>query len=102
MNRGAKIGHELTDKSVQLVHFKSRNLCCTHWIYLPFRFDSGFWSERLAGNFRVPAHERAVRIILPRPDMQDIECREPEAIGGFPIMKELSHEFRRTQFLLIP
>ena len=37
-------------------------------------------AERIAKNVAMPIYERAVRIFLPRPDMQRVERWEPEAI----------------------
>src|SRR5262249_28283857 len=105
MHCGAEIGHELTDKGVQLIHVKSGNLCCTHetcFLSTIFPALAVLSGKRLARNVWVPVHERAVGIVLPGPDMQGIEGREPEAIGAFPVMKELSHEFWRTFMLRIP
>jgi len=48
-------------------------------------------AECLARNVRVPVHERPVGILLPRPDMQRVERREPKTIGGFEQMKKLPH-----------
>src|SRR5882762_11096488 len=60
------------------------------------RFDSGVLAgECLARNVGVPVHERAVGILLPRPDMQRVERREPEAIRTVEQMEKLSHELRR-------
>jgi hypothetical protein len=52
--------------------------------------------ELLAGNVWVPVHERAIRIVLPRPDMQRVERWESEAIGGVEQMKGLTHELGRS------
>ena len=40
----------------------------------------------------MPVHERAVGIVLPRPDVQGVERRETEAVGRVEEMKRLSHE----------
>src|SRR4051794_27686189 len=63
---------------------------------------AGLSPKLLARNFRVPIHKRAVRIVLPRPDMQRVKGRKPEAIRTFPIMKKLAHELRRTLVFLVP
>ena len=62
----------------------------------------GRWVVLLARNVGVPVYECAVGIVLPSPDMQGIERRKPEAVGGREQMKELSHEFRRPYLLLVP
>src|SRR6266498_3956881 len=68
-----------------------------------YRLDSGILAaEGLAGNVRVPVDERAVGILLPRPDMQCVERREPEAVGAFKQMKELSHKLWRARILCVP
>ncbi len=51
----------------------------------------------------MPVHECTHGIVLPRPDMQRVEGRQSEAIGGFEVVKDLSHELRRrARMLLIP
>src|SRR5262249_62059670 len=52
----------------------------------------GLADKRIAGNIGVPVHKRAVRILLPGPDMQRVEGRKPEAIGGLEVMEDLSHQ----------
>ena len=59
-------------------------------------------AERLARNVGMPVYERAVGILLPRPDMQRVERWEPEAIRSFEQVKELSHELRRSRMRRIP
>src|SRR5436853_7694478 len=49
-----------------------------------------------AGNVGMPVDERAVRIVLPRPDMQRVKGWQPEAVGSLEIMEQLAHELRRT------
>src|SRR5256885_6805231 len=44
----------------------------------------------------MPVDERAVRIVLPRPDMQRVKGWQPEAVGSLEIMEQLAHELRRT------
>ena len=44
----------------------------------------------------MPVDERAVRIVLPRPDMQRVKRRQPETVGSLKIMEQLSHELRWT------
>src|SRR5690349_3443272 len=46
-------------------------------------------AERGARNIRVPVHERAIGIILPRPDVQSVERRQPEAIWSVEQMEKL-------------
>src|SRR5215467_9991482 len=58
--------------------------------------------ERLARNVGVPVHERAIGVVLPRPDMQSVERREPEAIGALEQMKKLSHKLWRSRMRFVP
>src|SRR5262245_36281302 len=48
--------------------------------------------KRLAGHIRMPVHECAVRILLPRPHMQRVERRKPEPVRSLEIVEELSHQ----------
>ena len=50
----------------------------------------------------MPVHERALGILLPRPDVQGVERREPEAVGALEEVEELSHELRRAVVSRIP
>jgi hypothetical protein len=50
----------------------------------------------------VPVHERAIGVLLPRPDMQSVERREPETIGALEQVKKLSHELWRIRMRFIP
>src|SRR5215471_15497122 len=76
-------------------------------------FERHLWSDRpdpsgslaaecFAGNIRMPVHKRAVGILLPRPHMQRVKGRKPEAIGSIEQVKELSHKLRRPLILCIP
>src|SRR6202140_1890494 len=58
---------------------------------LPVRLFAG---ECLARNAGVPVHERAVRVVLPRPNMKPIKRRKFEAIGNIKQIKELPHKLR--------
>src|ERR1700712_2372586 len=69
----------------------------------PGRLRGGLADERLARNLGMPVYECAIRIFLPRPDMQRIEGLQTEAIGSLEVMKDLSHELRgRARMLRIP
>lgn len=43
----------------------------------------------MAGNVRVPIHERAIGILLPRPHVKRIERWQAEGIRALEIMKKL-------------
>src|SRR5262249_51798315 len=59
--------------------------------------------ERGTGNVGVPVHKGAIGIVLPGPDMQGIERRQPKTVGALKIMKELTHELGRAiRVLLTP
>src|SRR5579864_3417244 len=55
-----------------------------------------FACECFTRNAGVPVHERAARVVLPRPDMQCIERRKAEAIGRIEKMKQLPHKLGWT------
>ena len=57
-------------------------------------------SERGARHVRVPVHERAIGIVLPGPDMQSVERRQPETIRSFEQVEKLPHELRRIMRML--
>src|SRR5205807_1987750 len=59
-------------------------------------------AEGVARNVCVPVHERAAGVFLPRPYMQRVERRQPEAIGTLEQVKELSHQLRRPGMLGVP
>src|SRR3954463_6586081 len=49
-------------------------------------------AERVARHVGIPVHERAVRIVLPRPHMQRGERRQSEAIRAGEVMEPLGQQ----------
>src|SRR5687767_14340628 len=73
------------------------------WHATPTRLScSGTRVESFAGDLRMPVHEHAGGVLLPRPDMQRIESRQAEAVRALEQMQELSHELRRADAFLVP
>src|SRR5215471_498236 len=58
--------------------------------------------ERVARDVRVPVDKRAVRVVLPTPDMQGVEGGQSEAVRSFKKMEELPHELRRFLVGFVP
>src|SRR6185437_14327423 len=50
----------------------------------------------------MPVHKRAVRVLLPRPNMQRVERRQSEAVGSFEVMEELSHKLGWSGMTCVP
>src|SRR5258705_11730647 len=59
-------------------------------------------AERVARNLGVPVGESARGILFPRPHVQRVEIRQPEAIRTLEQVQELSHELRRRRVLRMP
>src|SRR5262245_64943637 len=57
--------------------------------------------EPVARHVRVPVRERAERIVLPRPHVQRVERREPEAVRRIEEVKELSVQLGRMRMMLV-
>src|SRR3954470_1152225 len=58
--------------------------------------------ESVTRHAGIPVRERAVRIVLPCPDVQRVERRRPEAIGGLEVVKELSVQLGRAGVGFVP
>src|SRR5262249_59349233 len=58
--------------------------------------------ETVARHVRVPVRERAQRIVLPRPHVQRVERRQPEAVWRVEEVKELSIQLGRMRVILVP
>src|SRR5437762_689534 len=50
----------------------------------------------IAGNLRIPVGEASIRVVLPRPDMQFVERRQPVAVRRADVVRQMSVQRRRA------